>query len=54
MASELNMYQVQNSELRLQMDTLNRDLQESRKRYYELKKRLQLIHQQKMEGLKAK
>eukprot|EP00026_Physarum_polycephalum_P011622 Phypoly_transcript_11859.p1 GENE.Phypoly_transcript_11859~~Phypoly_transcript_11859.p1 ORF type:complete len:166 (+),score=34.50 Phypoly_transcript_11859:638-1135(+) len=43
MASELNMYQAQANEFKLQKESLNRDLQETKKKYFEQKKKDQLL-----------
>lgn len=39
MASELNMYQAQANEYKYEIDRLNRDIQNMKKKYFEQKKK---------------
>lgn len=46
MASELNMYQAQVNEYKFEIDRLNREMQDVKKRYYDQKRKQQQQQQQ--------
>jgi uncharacterized phage infection (PIP) family protein YhgE len=51
MASELNMYQAQVNEYKYEIERLNRDLQDVKKRYFDHKRREQLAREQSAAGV---
>lgn len=53
MAAELNMYQHQVNEYKAEVDRLTRDSQETKRKYFELKKRESLAREQYEKTQKA-
>lgn len=53
MAAELNMYQHQTNEYKSEVDRLTRDVQESKRKYFEIKKREQMAREQIDKAQKA-